>query len=83
MSINKVDSITMTNGDFGVCFAALVQAESYWNFQLDNNDGDIPGGFSKEEVGQILTSLKEVKNKIEKIIDMTDFNETDDHVVVS
>ena len=76
------DIVTMSQADFGVCLAALVQAESYWDFQLRSDD-DAPGDFSREEVGEILRSLKEVRLKVEGILQMVGPSENDDHVVVS
>ena len=61
INMDNVNRVTMTHGDFGVCLAALVQAESYWDFQLNRCDGDMPGGFTRPEAGEILRSLKEEK----------------------
>lgn len=79
---DSLRSISITQADFGVCLAALVQAESYWDFQL-RGDGDAPGGFTRDEVGEILHSLKEVRLKVEGILQMAGPSEHDDHVVVS
>ncbi len=81
--MDNVNRVTMTHGDFGVCLAALVQTESYWDFQLNRCDGDMPGGFTKEEAGEILRSLKEVRVKVEGILQMAGPSEHEDHVVVS
>ena len=75
--------IIMTAEDFGVCLATLVQTESYWDFQLKRCDGEMPGGFTKEEVNQILVSIREVKNKIESILQIDENSVNDDNVVVS
>jgi len=82
MSANN-NGVVMTQADFGVCLAALVQTESYWNHQLLRHDGEMPGGFTREEVGEILGSIRDVKVKIESIFQMNDENEDEDHVVVS
>lgn len=83
INMDNVNRVTMTHGDFGVCLAALVQAESYWDFQLNRCDGDMPGGFTRPEAGEILRSLKEVREKVEGILQMVGSSENDDHVVVS
>ena len=83
INMDNVNRVTMTHGDFGVCLAALVQAESYWDFQLNRCDGDMPGGFTRPEAGEILRSLKEVRAKVEGILQMVGSSENDDHVVVS
>ena len=83
INMDNVNQVTMTHGDFGVCLAALVQAESYWDFQLNRCDGDMPGGFTRPEAGEILRSLKEVRAKVEGILQMVGSSENDDHVVVS
>lgn len=80
---DEVKRVTMTHGDFGVCLAALVQAESYWDFQL-KHDGELPGGFSREEAVEILRSLGEVRQKVEDILQMvSESDENDGAVVVS
>ena len=83
VNMDNVNRVTMTHSDFGVCLAALVQAESYWDFQLNRCDGDMPGGFTRPEAGEILRSLKEVREKVEGILQMVGSSENDDHVVVS
>jgi hypothetical protein len=83
INMDNVNRVTMTHGDFGVCLAALVQAESYWDFQLNRCDGDMPGGFTRPEAGEILRSLKEVRLKVEGILQMVESSEHEDHVVVS
>ena len=81
--MDDVNRVTMTHSDFGVCLAALVQTESYWDFQLNRCDGDMPGGFTREEAEEILRSLLEVRRKVEAILQMVVSSENDDHVVVS
>jgi hypothetical protein len=81
--MDDVNRVTMTHSDFGVCLAALVQTESYWEFQLKRCDGDMPGGFTREEAEEILRSLQEVRGKVEAILQMVVSSENDDHVVVS
>lgn len=82
--MDDVNRVTMTHSDFGVCLAALVQTESYWDFQLNRCDGDMPGGFTREEAEEILRSLQEVRAKVENILQMAPTqDENDDAVVVS
>lgn len=73
----------MTTEDFSVCLATLVQAESYWDFQLKRCDGDMPGGFTREEVTHIIESIRDVKIKIESILQITEDSVNEDQVVVS
>lgn len=77
--------IMMTTEDFSVCLAALVQTEAYWDFQLKRCDGDMPGGFTREEVTQIIKSILGVKDKIESIlqIDENNVSKDSDHMIVN
>jgi len=81
--MNDLKRIEMTYADFGVCLAALIQAESYWDFQLKSCDGDMPGDFTREEVAEILRSLNGVRSKVEDILQMSSGNKSDNHTVVS
>lgn len=83
MTPHESNSVTMTHGDFGVCLAALVQAEAYWDFQL-KLDSEMPGEFTRDEAKEILRALQEVIAKVENILRMTSEQcENDDAVVVS
>lgn len=81
--MGNMKRVEMTHTDFGVCLAALVQAESYWDFQLKRCDGDMPGDFTRDEVAEILRSLGEVRTKVEDILQMPGDNKNDEHTVVS
>lgn len=83
IKVDDVNRVTMTHVDFSVCLAALVQAESYWDLQL-RLDGDMPGDFSRDEAKEILRSLREVRIKVENILQMASpQDENEDAVVVS
>jgi len=71
--MDKVAKVMFHKDDFGICRAAIIQAEEYWKAAI-NDEEMRPAGCTEEDCTNIVKNLQMVKEKIDLVLGM-DYND--------